>query len=106
MRASVTTAGKMARLPSTSHAGVTVTPLVVSAAQRLWQPESVVVLSVSLFFSQQLCGEALAEESARHGEPRNKLTKARLVRNVSQPRFITFSLNPEWETVNEPCRVV
>lgn len=95
MSVGVRTAGKMARLPSTSHAGVTVTPLVVSAAQRLWQPESAVVLSDSLLFSQQLCGEALAEESsARHGEPRNNVAKARLVRNVSQPRFITFSLNP------------
>jgi len=95
MSAGVRTAGKMARLPATSHAGVTVTPLVVSAAQRLWQPESAVVLSDSLFFSQQLCGEALAEESsARQGEPRNKVTSAKLVRNVSQPGFITFRLNP------------
>jgi hypothetical protein len=87
--ADVRTIGKTARLPSTCHAGLTVTPKAFKAAQRLWQPESVVVLSDSLFFSQQLCGEALAEDSsARHGDPTNKVTSAKLVRNVSQPRLM------------------
>jgi hypothetical protein len=80
---------------------MTVTTLVVTAAQRLWQPQSAVVLPDFLFFSQQSCDEALAEESnTRHGDPRNKVTSAKLVNSVNQPRLITFSLNPERGTVN------